>query len=333
MTTAKSRLTLGGLFFLVLGLTLLALAIGDSSFNLTYLFDLLLGTANQKTLLIMTKIRLPRILAALLAGGSLAISGLLLQTLTRNPLADSGVLGINTGAGMVIALMLAYDQLNSHLMVMTLPVLAMLGSCLTILVVYLISRKANHGISPVRLIITGVGISTMLSGAMVSVVGNINRYKVDYMVAWLSGRISGDDWLTITILAPLLIGLWILAYSRSQALNIMNLNDETALALGLNLQRERLISLILATSLSALSVILVGNITFIGLVAGHITRRLLGNQHQTSLPACLLIGMLILLIADTIGRVFLVGTGIPTGLLVSVLGAPYFLYLMTKVGK
>ena len=143
-------------------------------------------------------------------------------------------------------------------------------------------------------------------------------------------KVSGGNWQTLMILAPLLLVTWLLTYSRSYALNIMSLNEETAIALGLNLKRERLYTLILSTALAALSVVLVGNITFIGLLAGHITRQLLGSDHRISLPSSLLIGMIIFLIADTIGRVCLVGTGIPTGLVVAVIGAPYFLYLMIK---
>lgn len=322
------------LLILLLSLfSLISLSIGQVSFSVFDILDIFLGRSSDAMMMIITNIRLPRILVCLLAGGSLALSGMLLQTLTHNPLADSGILGINTGAGMVITLTISYLNIESHLVISFLPVIAMLGGCLTILLVFLIARQKNNNISPTRLIITGVGVSTMLSGTMVSIVGSVNRYKVDYIVHWLSGQISGDNWTTLMILSPLLFTLWIWTYSRSQTLNIMNLNDHTALALGLRLQKERLITLMLATSLAALSVILVGNITFIGLIAGHIARKLLGSNHFISLPTAMLIGMLILLSADTIGRVFLIGTGIPTGLIVSILGAPYFLYLMTKIEK
>ncbi|BAQ23710.1 FecCD family ABC transporter permease [Streptococcus troglodytae] len=322
------------LLILLLSLfSLISLSIGQVSFSVFDILDIFLGRSSDAMMMIITNIRLPRILVCLLAGGSLALSGMLLQTLTHNPLADSGILGINTGAGMVITLTISYLNIESHLVISFLPVIAMLGGCLTILLVFLIARQKNNNISPTRLIITGVGVSTMLSGTMVSIVGSVNRYKVDYIVHWLSGQISGDNWTTLMILSPLLFTLWIWTYSRSQTLNIMNLNDHTALALGLRLQKERLITLTLATSLAALSVILVGNITFIGLVAGHIARKLLGSNHFISLPSAMLIGMLILLSADTIGRVFLIGTGIPTGLIVSILGAPYFLYLMTRIEK
>ncbi|EHJ52108.1 FecCD family ABC transporter permease [Streptococcus macacae] len=321
------------LIFLLFIFSPISLSIGQVRFSVFDILDIFLGRSSDAMVMIITNIRLPRILVCLFAGASLALSGMLLQTLTHNPLADSGILGINTGAGIVIALTISYLNIENRLIISFLPVMAMLGGCFTILLVYFIARQKNNNISPTRLIITGVGVSTMLSGTMVSIVGSINRYKVDYIVHWLSGQISGDNWTTLLILAPLLVFLWLWTYSRSQTLNIMNLNDHTALALGLRLQKERLVTLILATSLAAFSVILVGNIAFIGLVAGHIARRLLGSNHFISLPAAMLIGMLILLLADTVGRVFLIGTGIPTGLIVSILGAPYFLYLMTKADK
>ncbi|EHJ56229.1 hypothetical protein HMPREF9318_02037 [Streptococcus urinalis FB127-CNA-2] len=310
---------------------LISLAIGQSSFSIQDLIDVLFGNSNNAMIFIITKIRLPRLLAASIGGASLALSGLLLQTLTKNPLADSGVLGINTGAGMIITLVITFSQIDSPKMIQWLPFLSAVGGCLTILFVYFMSRKKNHGMNPVRLIITGVGVSTLLSGLMVSLIGNVNQYKMDYIVNWLSGRISGDDWQTLIIICPILLIFWLLSFSRSRFLNIMNLNDETALALGLDLQKERLILLILATILSAISVILVGNITFLGLVSGHITRQILGNDHRITIPCSLMIGAMILLIADSLCRVLLVGTDIPTGILVSVIGAPYFIYLLTKM--
>lgn len=166
--------------------------------------------------------------------------------------------------------------------------------------------------------------------AMVAVMDQLDPNETDYIVSWLSGKVTGGNWQTLTILAPLLILIWLATYSRSYALNIMTLNEESALALGLHLKRERFYILVLATALSAISVVLVGNITFVGLLAGHITRRFLGSDHRVSLPAIMIMGMLLLLIADTLGRIFLVGTGIPTGIVVAIIGAPYFLYLMSK---
>ncbi|MFC5630700.1 MULTISPECIES: FecCD family ABC transporter permease [Streptococcus] len=316
------------LILVTLFFALLSLSLGSSHLSLVTVIKTLLGQTDAKTRLIILNIRLPRILAALIAGASLAISGLLLQTLTRNPLADSGILGINAGAGLIIALAISIFKTIAPQFIALLPLMAMLGALATVMIVYFISRKPNHDIDPIRLIITGVGLSIMLSGLMVSIIGNIDRFKVDYIINWLSGQISGDNWKTLALLSPFLILLLGLSYSRSRSLNIMTLNEQTATTLGLNLQKERLITLLLSTALASLSVIIVGNITFIGLISGHISRRFVGGNHLILFPITFLMGMIILLIADTIGRVFLVGTGIPTGLVVSLIGAPYFLYLM-----
>ncbi|MGT2926827.1 FecCD family ABC transporter permease [Streptococcus cuniculipharyngis] len=323
MTNTKKFLYL--IISLLLG-ALLSFVLGSYQANI---FELL--THFDQAQLILLTIRLPRLLACLLGGGSLALSGLLLQTLTQNPLADSGILGINTGAGFVLSFFLATGYLSQGIHTGLLPLVAMLGGFLTVLIVYLLAYKKNHSINPNRLIISGVGLSTMMASLTVTLVGHIDRYKVDYISRWLSGQINGDNWAILTITSPLLILLWLLAYSQYTSLNIMTLNEHTATALGLNLKKERLIILFLATALSAISVILVGNITFVGLIAGHSVRKLFGNNHLISIPAALIMGMLILLLSDSIGRIFLVGLGIPTGLLVAMIGAPYFLSLMLKI--
>ena len=298
--------------------------------SLLSVIKVLLGESNSAMTLIITKIRLPRILAACVGGGSLALSGLLLQSLTRNSLADSGILGINTGAGVTLAIFVSFSSLNQTILSQFLPLFAMFGASLTILSVYQLSLTKQGKINPTRLMITGVGVTTMLSSLMVALVGNVNRYKVDLVINWLSGQITGDNWPTLTLIAPLLILLWLVVFYQAHHLNIMNLSDDTAIGLGLALNAQRLVTLALATALASLSVLLVGNISFIGLMAGHTSKRLVGNDHRLTIPTSLFIGMLILLIADTVGRVYLVGSNIQTGILVSLIGAPYFLYLMAK---
>ena len=321
-----SYLILAGLLGLAI---LLSLSMGYARSSFLDVIDLILGQSSSAMTFIMTTIRLPRIIACLFGGASLALAGMLLQTLTKNPLADSGILGINTGAGFMIALVIGYLDMTSASDISLLPFMAMLGGIATIATVYLMARKKNHGISPTRLIVTGVGVATMLSGVMVSITSTLSPDKMDYIISFLSGKVSGATWENIALFSPFVL-LWLITYSRSRYLNIMALNEQTALALGIDLKRERLITIILSTALAALSVVMIGNITFVGLVAGHITRRFMGGDHRIILPFGMMTGMILLLIADTIGRVLLVGSGIPTGLIVSCIGAPYFLWLMSK---
>lgn len=318
------------LILLLLLFFILSLSIGYANSSFTDILDLLTGRASNSMVLIISRIRLPRILASLIGGAALALAGLLLQTLTRNPLADSGILGINTGAGLAVAIIVGMSSSLPMIFLKLLPLFAMIGGVLTIFVVYLIARNKTFGLHPTRLIITGVGVSGMLSGIMVSIISHLDDFKMDYIIGWLSGKVNGGDWASLATYMPLLLFIAILSYGRSRSLNIMNLNDQTAMALGLRLQKERFTILFLSTSLAALSVVLVGNITFVGLISGHITRRWLGNDHRITIPASMMIGSLILLISDTIGRDLLVGTGIPTGIIVSLIGAPYFLYLLKR---
>ncbi|WNZ87949.1 FecCD family ABC transporter permease [Streptococcus iniae] len=330
MIPQKTKVIASLLLALVL-LILVSLAIGDSNFSIKPLLELLLGKENPSLIFIITKIRLPRILVALFGGASLALAGILLQTLTKNPLADSGILGINAGAGIVMTLVISFFAVENPLIIKLLPFLATLGGAVTVSLVYFFSVSKTGKLNPVTLIIIGVSISMMLSSLMVAIVGNINKYKVDYVINWLSGRITGDDWPTLVATLPLLIILAGLTYYRAYTLNILTLSEESARSLGIRLEKERLITLGLATGLAAASVALIGNITFIGLISGHLSRRLVGNDHRIALPVSAILGMLILLSADTIGRVFLVGSNIPTGVIVSIIGAPYFLYLMRKI--
>ncbi|KHD45761.1 FecCD family ABC transporter permease [Streptococcus hongkongensis] len=317
------------LLFLVALLMVFSLSIGDSQLSLLAVFDALFGKADVQTTFIITTIRLPRILAALFGGASLAISGMLLQTLSKNPLADSGILGINAGAGIAVTLVTIFAT-DCPLLITYLPLLVILAAIITVTLVYGLSLNKSGHLKSHSLIITGVGLSLMLSSLMIAITSQVNPFKLDSIIHWLSGQIVGDNWPSLSLAIPGMIILLGLAYARSHSLNILSLTDETALSLGLSIEKERIITLGLSTSLAALSVLLLGNITFIGLIAGHIASQLIGSDHRQKMPLAALLGMLFLLFADTIVRVFLVGTGITTGIVISILGAPYFLYLMSK---
>lgn len=316
------------LCFLLVVIIILAICGGYQWLSLQEVIATFTFAANDQLMTVMWTFRLPRIIVCLFAGSALAVSGLLLQNLTKNPLADSGILGINVGAGLIIGLVITlFNQLSSALLVL-LPFFAMLGGCITVAIVFFFAYQRHSGLNPIRLIIAGVGISTLISGVMVMLTASINKDKVEYIVKWLSGTISGDNWSMIMITLPILIIVLFMVYRRSHHLNIMALNDLTIIALGLNLQKERIINLLLATALTAISVVLVGNIAFIGLIAGHLSRRLGGTKHQYSLIVAMLIGAILLISADLFGRAVLVSSGIPTGIIVAVLGAPYFLWLI-----
>lgn len=324
----KIILILTSLLLLTLLTFVLSLSFGDQQFNLSGAINYLIGNGESNSQFILGQIRLPRILVCLLAGASLGMSGVLLQTFTRNPLADSGTLGINAGAGVVITIAISKLEITDPFYIRYLPFIAMIGGMLTVAVIYLISHKKGQAISPVKIIISGVTLSSILSSSMIAITGRVNQNKLTYVVNWLAGQITGNNWESLQIAGPILASLWFMTYLRSHKWNILSLNEETALGLGLNLKQERRILLLLASTLVAFSLALAGNIAFIGMLASHISKRFLPNDHRFILPASMLTGAFILTLADTVTRTFLIGSTIPTGILVSVIGAPYFLYLL-----
>ncbi|WP_304653408.1 iron ABC transporter permease [uncultured Ligilactobacillus sp.] len=253
------------------------------------------------------------------SGASLGLSGLLLQTLTQDPLADSGTLGINAGAGLLIAFALRYLPQGSY-MSQILPLVSVIGGLLVSWSIYQLAKRQQGTLDPIKFIITGVTLSAILSTSILPVVGYVEQAKLTYMIDWLSGKIMGDNWTSLGLVAPLLLILWGLIYYRSRIFDLLTLAEESSLALGLDLRKARRDLLILTSLLVSLTVIIAGNIVFIGLLAGHRVR----------IPLAMLLGALILLIADTLTRTFLIGNTLPTGIVVSIIGAPYFLYLMKK---
>lgn len=319
------------LIALLLLLICLSLLTGQTGVGIEQLIALIKGEASNKTYQVIVRIRLPRLLACLAAGASLALSGAILQTLTRNPLADSGILGINAGAGVAVAVMIGYVSLRATWVISSLSLFAMLGGLMAVWGVYYLA-KTRTGLDPMRLILAGVGVSTLLSALTLSIAFNVNPFKTEAMLAWLSGKITGDNWATLKLMLPILSLCWIGVYLLRYPLNILALNPQSAMAVGLNVERLRIVSLCLATALASMSVVLVGNITFIGLIAGHLAKRLIGANHRDFLLGAYLIGMILLTGADVLCRQFFVGTGMPTGLMVAIIGAPYFLVLMLRKG-
>ncbi|HEM2549061.1 TPA: iron ABC transporter permease [Streptococcus suis] len=309
---------------LLISLSLLSLVIGYSKLGLMDLLATIGGHASSATQLIFWKIRLPRLMVSILAGGALAISGHLFQTLTRNPLADSGVLGVNAGAGLLLTLALTWNISFP----LSQPLLALVGGYQATGLVYLLAYKKGQGLEPTRLVLTGVGLASLFSSSMVSLMVRFDRYQLDTIIGWLSGRYVGDDWQTISLIGPGLLVLCLLSLIRFSRLNILQLEASLGTGLGLNRQKESILVLILATSLASLSSLLVGNTAFIGLLASHFAKQLVGKQHQYSLSLAFLVGSNLLIIADIFSRFLLVGTGIPTGLVVTLVGAPYFLFLL-----
>jgi iron complex transport system permease protein len=326
----KQRIIVFSLFVLILVTIVVGLGFGFSSLSYERLIPTILGQGTFKEEFVLFSIRLPRIIITLLAGMALALSGAILQGITRNDLADPGIIGINSGAGVAVTIFFLFFPIDSGSFVYILPLVAFVGALLTAILIYLFSYSKTEGLQPVRLVLIGVGFSMALSGAMIVLISSAERAKVDFIAKWLAGNIWGTDWPFIWALLPWLLVLLPFTLYKANRLNMLSLSEPVAIGVGVSIEKERIVLLITAVALAASAVSVTGGISFIGLMAPHMAKALVGPRNQLFIPVAVLIGGWLLMFADTLGRTLLDSSGIPAGIMVALIGAPYFMYLLLK---
>ncbi|SET29657.1 iron ABC transporter permease [Paenibacillus sp. NFR01] len=290
----------------------------------------LLGNGTDKQKLILFDFRLPRIVISLLVGAGLAVSGCILQGLTRNALAEPSTLGINAGAGLAVIVFISFFPAVSSAPVFVLPLLALAGGTLAAVFVYVLSFRRVDGSSPIRMILIGIAVGAGIYAIQMILSLRLDPQNYQFVAIWLAGKIWGGDWRFVLALLPWIVILLPFVFYKARVLNVLNLGDETSAGLGMPVERERLLLLGAAVALSGACISVSGGIGFVGLIAPHLARRLVGPRHQALLPASALTGALLLLTADTLARWILQPAEIPTGIIVALIGAPYFLYLLAK---
>jgi iron complex transport system permease protein len=326
----KQRMIIILLSIFIVMTLLIRLGLGTSSLSFERLFWILLGQGDFKENFIVFSLRMPRVIIVFLSGIALALSGSILQSITKNDLADPGILGINAGAGVGVAIFYLFIPTTGSLIIYVLPLISFISAFLVAVFIYFCSYQKTKGIHPLRLLLTGVGFSMALSGVMVLIFSSVDPFKVDFIANWLAGDIWGADWPFILAFVPWLLVLIPLTIYKSNQLNLLSLSEQQAIGVGVSLEKERLILLFIAVALAAAAVSVTGAIAFVGLIAPHIAKTLVGPRHQLYLPIAMLVGGWFLLFADTVGRNLLLPSGIPTGIMVALIGAPYFMYLLRK---
>lgn len=336
--TEKQRKSNRRNLFIIYGLGLLIITFFIISMNTGFIrlspievIQTLFGQGTDKQQLILYEFRLPRIIISILVGMGLAISGTILQGISRNALADPGIIGINAGAGLAVMLFISFFPSTTAVPVFLLPVLAFSGAGITAIIIYVLAYKRDEGISPMRLILTGVAIAAGISSAMIVLTLRLSPENYQFVATWLAGSIWGSNWKFVLSLLPWILILIPFVYSKARVLNVLNLGDLTATGLGTSIEKERRLLLAAAVALAGASVSVSGGIGFVGLIGPHLARQLVGSRHQFLIPAAALTGGLLVLIADTIGRSILQPSEIPAGIVVAVIGAPYFLYLLSRL--
>lgn len=330
-TMKKNLFIISLLFMLIVIAFIISMNTGFIRLSPIEVIQTLFGYGNEKQHLILFEFRLPRIIISVLVGMGLAVSGCVLQGISRNSLADPGILGINAGAGLTVILFISFFPSTAAAPVFLLPVLAFLGAGITATIIYTLAYKRNEGISPMRLILTGVAVAAGISSAMIVLTLRLSPENYHFVATWLAGSIWGSNWMYVLSVLPWIIVLIPFVFSKARVLNILNLGDLAATGLGASNEKERRILLASAVGLAGASVSISGGIGFVGLIGPHLARQLVGSRHQYLIPASALTGGLLVLIADTIGRWILQPSEIPAGIIVAVIGAPYFLYLLSKL--
>lgn len=312
------------LFLALAGLSLLALGIGSAWFSPKEIVE---GVWNGDSTihLVVLNLRLPRILIAILTGAALSISGALLQAVMRNPLADPGIIGVSAGAvTAATTVMLLVPGL-----LLLLPLFAFGGALLACVIIYILAWK--EGVDPVRIVLAGVAVNAVL-GSYTSFLQLLNSDNLAGVLGFLNGSLSGRGWDQLWLVAGYAgIGLF-LAFLCIKGANILQLGDEMALSLGVNVNAWRIIISAVAAFLAAATVAVAGMIGFVGLVVPHMARMMAGADYRSLIPVSALLGSLILLAADTAGRVLIPGMEIPVGLVMAMTGGPFFLYMLRKKG-
>lgn len=318
------------LVVLIIVTFLFSMNTGVSKLTVNELWQTLLGNGTAKQELVLFQFRLPRMTLSLLIGAGLATSGCVLQGITKNDLADPGILGINAGAGLFVLLTLTFSPVTTSLSIFTMPVLAFIGSILTALVIYILAYKKGQGIKPVRLLLTGIAIATGISSVMIVLSLRVSSEHYQFVANWLTGSIWRTDWSYVIAVLPFILLFLTYILYKVRILNLFQLGDELVVTFGIRLERERQLLLIAASGLAGASVAVGGGIAFIGLIAPHIARQLVGNDYKYLIGASALVGAWLVLFSDMLGRAILQPAEIPVGIVVAIIGAPYFMYLLMR---
>ena len=314
----------GVLALLLLVLMLLALIQGSYPVTLRELLQVFTGGADEAATNVVWHIRLPRVISAVVSGWGLALAGVCTQTVLKNPLGAPSTLGISQGAGFGAALCIVFGASGFF----SVSLAAFLGAMLVTATILLLARM--RGLSPEAVILAGVAISALVHSGTVLVQYLASEIQLSEVIFWTFGDVSRSGWQEILWMTPVVGMITLVMFLLRWKLNALAAGDETAVSLGVNAAVLRLMVMFLAALLAAVITAGQGVIGFVGLVAPHMARRVIGEDHRMLLLLSSLCGAILLLAADLAGRVLIGSGALPVGVVTSFLGAPLFLYLLTR---
>lgn len=304
---------------------IISTGMGEMKISPIEVVKVLLGIGGEQETLIVQEFRLPRIVVAILVGAALAVAGAILQGLVRNPLAAPDILGITGGASVTaVAYLLFFETMS----IKWLPGAAFAGATIVSLLLYALAWK--KGVTPLRLVMIGVGLKIVASAAVTLLITFSPFLLQNRAILWLTGSIYGSAWSDVAMILPWVVVLIFLSIIMTGRVNVQQLGSDIATGLGNFVNRDNFILLLVCTALTGTAVAVGGEISFVALLAPHISKQLVGPSFGSVLPVSIFVGALILLIADLIARVAFAPLDIPVGVFTSAVGAPFFIYLLYK---
>ncbi|AEW56554.1 ABC-type Fe3+-siderophore transport system, permease component [Bacillus cereus F837/76] len=313
----------------LIGSILLAVAFGAKDIQLqtvwTAVFDYNPKLTQHQ---IIYELRLPRVIGAAVVGAAFAVAGAVMQGVTRNPLADAGVLGINTGAMFVVALSFAFFP---HMPYSYLMIVSFIGAVLSTILIFIIGSATSGGLTPMRLTIAGAVMAALLHSLSS---GIAIYYDLSQDLAfWYAGGVAGVKWEHLKFLVPIILITIVFATVLGRSISLISMGDDAATNLGVKTNRTRILGMIIVVILAGVSVSAVGSIGFVGLVIPHIARKLVGVNYRLIIPMSAFLGAMLLVLADLGARTVNPPKELAIGIMVALVGVPFFLYIARKVGR
>lgn len=329
----RFRLVFTVLLLLLLGTVLLSMNLGTLAISPGELVQTIIGRGTRMQRIALFTIRLPRIAIALMVGGALAVSGVILQSVTRNDLAEPGIIGVSSGAAMFVVVYIYLTNGNNYyslpvFTIFTMPFIALIGGLAAAALIYALAWQ--RGMRPRRLLLMGIAVNAGFNALIIILQLSFDNRNFNHVLAWTSGSIWGVSWSYVIAVSPPIFFLCAAALYQSRYLDVFTLGDEIACGLGVNTEKHRRMLIAMAAALAALATSVAGSIAFVGLLAPHIAGKLAGPSRRYCTPAAILTGMLLVVSADMIARNLFSPLELHIGSVVSIIGAPYFIYLMVK---
>lgn len=336
-TYRRFGLVMAGLLGLVLIGFYLHITNGMFDMSILEVVKTLLGLeSNENFRLVIFDFRLPRIVIAALVGIGLAMAGVVLQGITKNGLADPGILGINAGAAAAVVIFMYFFQFqpawsdgSSWMKIMMMPLFGFVGGTVAAALIFFFAMKRGH-LDMQRLILTGIAINSGFGALTMFISLKMNDKDYESAAVWQAGSIYNANWTFIVAMLPWIVLLGMYVYKKAYLLDYFQLEENTIISIGIRLEREKIVLLLASVGLVSACVSVSGSIGFIGLMAPHIAKQLVGIRHKLVMPVSALVGAGLLIFSDFIAKTVFAPSELAVGIVVSIIGIPYFLYLLVK---